>query len=92
MVTQWNTVTMRLNKLQCSILQNISKNLSRILTHVLFIEMRGQKSLLTSYETEKQTKIAYTLFLLLKLGTTMNIYVLFVKTKQLHKNSSRFKT
>lgn len=97
MVKLWHGHTMeyynamRLNKLQCGILQNICKNLSRILTHVLFYRNERTKTL-TSYETEKQTKIAYTLFLLLKLGTTMNIYVLFVKTKQLHKNSSRFKT
>lgn len=66
---------MRLNKLQCGILQNIFKNLSTILTCV-FLYRNERTKTLTLYETEKQTKIIYTLFSLLKLWTTMNIYVL----------------
>ena len=49
---------MRLNKLQCGILQNVSKNLSTILT-CLFLYRNERTKTLTLYETEKQTKITY---------------------------------
>lgn len=71
MAKLWHSHTMeyynakRLNKLQRGILQNASRNLSRILTHVYFYR-NERTNTLTSYETEIQTKITYTLFLLLK--------------------------